>query len=74
MQARSANSDPPGADAVKQVDQAELEAEMERLEEGVDEPGSGTLGHGIRVGTPAGGVTEAANSGSAHWGKPRDEQ
>ena len=45
-----------------------------RLEEGVDAPGSGVLGKGIHVGTPAGGLTEAAATGGAHWGQPRSEE
>lgn len=48
---------------------------MERLEarEGEDR-GSGSLGQGIHVGTPAGGMTpETAERGSEHWGSLRTE-
>jgi hypothetical protein len=50
------------------------EERMRRLEEGVDAPGSGVLGKGIHVGTPAGGVTQAAHTGSTHWGEPREAE
>ncbi|HEU4754154.1 MAG TPA: hypothetical protein VFU47_13675 [Armatimonadota bacterium] len=50
------------------------EALMDRLEEGVNAPGSGNLGHGVHVGTPAGGLTEAARTGSSHWGEPREAE
>lgn len=49
---------------------------MERLEarEG-DDRGSGNLGQGVRVGTPAGGLTsEAAERGSERWGSVRAEE
>lgn len=45
---------------------------MERLEDRIgDDRGSGNLGQGVHVGTPAGGVTQAAETGSSHWGSTR---
>ena len=50
-----------------------IEADMRAREAALGaQQGSGTLGEGIHVGTPAGGVTEAARTGSAHWGTARD--
>ncbi len=62
-----------GVDQVpSQVAQTDQEALMERLESRIgDDSGSGNLGQGVHVGTPAGGVTQAAQTGSAHWGSPR---
>ena len=50
-----------------------MEADMRAREAALgQQKGSGTLGEGIHVGTPAGGVTEAARTGSAHWGTARE--
>ena len=65
-------SRPPGGTGGR-IDPAEADAEMRRREAETGPRRAGQIGE-ARLGTPAGGVTRAAETGSAPWGKPAEEQ
>jgi len=68
---RTANTNPISGQGDDR--KAEMQAEMEAREAAVGQRGVGVIGD-VHLGTPAGGVTDAAQTGHTHYGTARDEQ